>query len=89
MCAVRAACAMLGPMAKTPQDETFTTREIAEGVAHDLVAQAEDAVQAARALPPTDPQRLALMNAAAQALAAAAPFVDGRPRRTKAARLAA
>ncbi len=62
-----------------PASDTFTTHDIAEGVAHDLVLQAEEAVQAARGLPIGDPARLWLMNAASAALAAATPFVPSPP----------
>lgn len=68
-------------------EETFTSREIAEGVAHDLLLLAEEHVERARSLPPSDPSRVALVESASAALAAATPFVDhGAPR--KAARAA-
>lgn len=61
-------------------DEAFSTHDIAEGVAHDLVLQAEEFVQAARGLPVMDPVRISLTSAAAAALAAATPFVAPPPR---------
>jgi hypothetical protein len=65
-------------MAKNPPDETFSTRDIAEGLAHELLLLAEGTVDAARKLPAGDPGQVALMRDAAAALAAATPFVGLR-----------
>lgn len=72
---------MLRPMATQtpPDDETFSTLDIAEDAAHELAELAVELADHARKLPVDHPQKLDYVQTAAQALAAAAPFVE-RPR---------
>lgn len=85
------ACVKMSARMAQPQDdgpasgERFTNYEVATNAARELMLGAEDVAEKARALPADDPRRLAMMQAAAAALTAAAPYVSQKDKRRFAA----